>query len=141
MITKNFILQYEVLRACAYSASRQQGGARETKMAAELFFKGDGVKLGEGPFYDEHTDELLWVDINSNSVNFLSLRTKENRSLQMAATVGAVIPVADSPDRLVALVGKKVCLVNRETGAVIKDLAEVDTDKEHQTRLAEHYSN
>ena len=35
--------------------------------------------IGEGPFYEEETNQLLWVDINGQTVNFLNLDTKQNR--------------------------------------------------------------
>ena len=35
--------------------------------------------IGEGPFYEPDTNQLLWVDINSHTVNFLNLDTKQNR--------------------------------------------------------------
>lgn len=41
-----------------------------------------------------------------------------HRVLNMPDKVGAVIPVEGS-DKLVALVGTKICLVDRETGAVL----------------------
>ncbi len=95
--------------------------------------------IGEGPFYEPGTNQLLWVDINGHTVNFLNLDTKQNRwelalphrqaeilhvfiiffafvrEIRLPGTVGAVVPVEGSKD-LVALVGRKVCLVNRETG-------------------------
>jgi sugar lactone lactonase YvrE len=35
--------------------------------------------IGEGPFYEQGTNQLLWVDINGYTVNFLNLDTKQNR--------------------------------------------------------------
>ena len=35
--------------------------------------------IGEGPFYEAETNQLLWVDINGQTVNFLNLDTKQNR--------------------------------------------------------------
>ena len=35
--------------------------------------------IGEGPFYEQETNQLLWVDINGQTVNFLNLETKQNR--------------------------------------------------------------
>ena len=37
------------------------------------------AKVGEGPFYEEETDTLLWVDIYSHTINFFSLKTNQNR--------------------------------------------------------------
>ena len=95
--------------------------------------------IGEGPFYEAETNQLLWVDINGQTVNFLNLDTKQNRwelavshrkteilcnyhfppfflrEIKLPGTVGAVVPVEGSKD-LIALVGRKVCRINRETG-------------------------
>lgn len=35
--------------------------------------------LAEGPFYDRSTNELIWVDILSNAVNFTDIDTKGTR--------------------------------------------------------------
>ena len=35
--------------------------------------------IGEGPHYEPETNQLLWVDINGHTVNFLNLDTKQNR--------------------------------------------------------------
>ena len=37
------------------------------------------AQIGEGPFYEEETNQLIWVDINGKTVNFLDLETKKNR--------------------------------------------------------------
>ena len=37
------------------------------------------AEVGEGPFYEEETDTLLWVDILSHTINFYSLKTNQNR--------------------------------------------------------------
>ena len=71
--------------------------------------------IGEGPCYDEETDELLWVDIIGKTINFLSLKDGSNRSLQFSKTVGAVVPCKTGPN-VIAVLGQSVCLVNRTTG-------------------------
>ena len=35
----------------------------------------------------------------------------------MPDTVSAVVPVEGSPNKVMALIGRKICLVDRETGA------------------------
>ena len=35
--------------------------------------------LGEGPFYEDETDTLLWVDIDKKTINFFDLKTSQNR--------------------------------------------------------------
>ena len=35
--------------------------------------------VAEGPFYEEETDTLLWVDIYKKTINFFDLKTNQNR--------------------------------------------------------------
>lgn len=44
----------------------------------EVLYKAN-AEIGEGPFFEEETNQLLWVDINGQTINFLNLQTKENR--------------------------------------------------------------
>ena len=44
----------------------------------EVLYDGK-ARLGEGPFYDEEMGELIYVDINAHTVNFLNIETKQNR--------------------------------------------------------------
>ena len=37
------------------------------------------AKIGEGPFYEPQTNQLLWVEIVGHSINFLDVDKKENR--------------------------------------------------------------
>ena len=46
------------------------------------------------------------------AINFLFRACRE---VKLPSTVGAVVPVEGS-DNLIVLVGRKVCLVNRDTG-------------------------
>ena len=39
------------------------------------------------------------------------------RKLKMPDTVSVVVPVEGSPNKVMALIGRKICLVDRETGA------------------------
>ena len=45
---------------------------------AELLYDAK-AKIGEGPFYEPQTNQLLWVDIVGHSINFLDVDKKENR--------------------------------------------------------------
>ena len=74
------------------------------------------AQVGEAPFYDSFTRQLLWVDIWGQTINHLDVETGQNRAVKLHDTVGAAIPVEGSETELVALVGKNVCLVDRETG-------------------------
>ena len=71
---------------------------------------------GEGPFYDESRGELVWVDIEGKSINFLNVNTRTNRSIQLEDKVGAAIPCEDDDSKLVAVIGRSICLVDRESG-------------------------
>ena len=54
------------------------------------------------------------VFVCSTVLCMLVLATR--RSLKMDDTVSAVIPVAGDSEKLVALIGRRICLVHRETG-------------------------
>ena len=58
----------------------------------------------------------MWVDIEGKSINFLDLNTRKNRSLQLEDRVGAAIPCQDDDSKLVAVMGRSICLVDRESG-------------------------
>lgn len=74
--------------------------------------------IGEGPFYDKDKNELLWVDIEGKTIDFLDLETTTHRSLQLSDRVGAVIPCENDDSKLIAVIGRKICFVNRITGIV-----------------------
>ena len=72
--------------------------------------------VGEGPFYDESRDELVWVDIDGKTLNFLNVSTRTNRTIETEDQVGAAIPCEDDDSKLIAVTGRNICLVDRETG-------------------------
>ncbi|XP_019849866.1 PREDICTED: regucalcin-like [Amphimedon queenslandica] len=86
------------------------------------------AQIGEGPVYEEETNELLWVDIPGKTINFLNLKDFSNRRLQFTKTVGAVIP-CKTGSNLIAVLGQSVCMVDRTTGDV-KELCSVQREKE-----------
>lgn len=49
----------------------------------EVLYAGN-AQIGEGPFYEEDKNQLLWVDINAHTVNFLNLETKKNKLVFMS---------------------------------------------------------
>lgn len=71
----------------------------------------------------------MWVDINKKTINLFDLSTSKNRSLKFEETVSAVIPVRDCSSKLLALLGKKICLVDRENGSLLEVLSVVQEDK------------
>ena len=48
---------------------------------------------------------------------FLIISLSLFRKLKMPDTVSVVVPVEGSPNKVMALIGRKICLVDRETGA------------------------
>lgn len=72
--------------------------------------------LGESPFYDKSKEELVWVDIEGKSINFLNVNTRTNCSIQLEDRVGAAIPCEDDDSKLIAVIGRNICLVDRVSG-------------------------
>ena len=73
--------------------------------------------LGEGPHYDEATQELLWVDYDRKKINFLDVNTGNNRFLLVAQEVTAAIPCNGGTNKqLISTIGRNVCLVNKDSG-------------------------
>lgn len=71
--------------------------------------------LGEGPFYERETHQLVWVDIDRKTINFLNLTDSTNRQLHFSQTVGAAIPCTVGKS-LVAVLGRTICLVDSSKG-------------------------
>ena len=44
----------------------------------ELLYDGK-AELAEGPFFEPETNQLLWVDIYVQTINFLDVATTKNR--------------------------------------------------------------
>lgn len=82
---------------------------------ANLFLKTDG-KLSEGPVWNQITNELYWVDIESKRFHLANISTQQYREIPMPSKVGMVIPVSES----LVLVGLEDGLysLNLHTGTV-----------------------
>ena len=48
--------------------------------------------LGEGPFYDHETGELIYVDIAASTVNFLTVETLQHRQATTASPYHTCVP-------------------------------------------------
>lgn len=55
----------------------------------EVFYAAKAL-LGEGPFFEPETNQLLWVDIDANSINFLNVDTAQNRSAHNLCQIHAL---------------------------------------------------
>ena len=73
------------------------------------------AEVGEGPFYDPKANELIWVDIEGMSINFISLSSNTNRKLQMKEKPSIAIPCRSGKGLLVTLC-RKLCIIDRNTG-------------------------
>ncbi|XP_019856795.1 PREDICTED: regucalcin-like [Amphimedon queenslandica] len=92
------------------------------------------AELGEALFYDPKANELIWVDIDGMSVNFTSLdetggSSSINRKLQLKEKPSIAIPCKSGKGLLVTL-GRKLCIINRDNGDVLKELISVESEKE-----------
>ena len=75
------------------------------------------ASIGEGPFYDESREELVWSD--GVTIYFLNVNTRTNRSIQLKDKVGTAIPCEDDDSKLIAVIGRNICLVDRESGVAM----------------------
>ena len=54
--------------------------------------------------------------MKDSTINFLNVESGDNQSLKMCSAVSAVVPVAGRSDKLVALIERAICIVDKETG-------------------------
>jgi sugar lactone lactonase YvrE len=80
-------------------------------------------QLGEGPFWDERTGELLRVDITGGLVHAWSPARGEARTSAVGGEVGAVVPRADGPG-LVLAVGHRIVLRDGDEDLVLAAVEE-----------------
>ncbi|WP_221932454.1 SMP-30/gluconolactonase/LRE family protein [Carboxylicivirga sp. M1479] len=83
-------------------------------MNAELFIPDKNI-LGEGPLWDAHRKELLWVDIERQLLCFCKVVSGDIETIRFDSKISSVVPVKDTNDYLLALqYGLK--FYNRTTG-------------------------
>ena len=96
-------------------------GARPVTPAQDL--------LGEGPWWDDEADALVWVDIRGRAVRSWTPGRDAVASRGLSEEVSLALPCADGR-RVVAQVGRLVL----DDGATLQLLCAIDADNEH-TRL------
>lgn len=77
----------------------------------------DRANLGEGPVYDERRQELVWIDHEKKTINFINPfdKSKQKETITVNDYVGAAIPCT-SGKRLIVSIGRNLSFVDRETG-------------------------
>jgi sugar lactone lactonase YvrE len=84
-----------------------------------------GDELGEGPFWDERTGELLRVDIARGRIHAWNPISRRATTRELAGEVSAVVPRAHDPGWLVAA-GRRLALLDGER---LRTLAIVERDR------------
>jgi sugar lactone lactonase YvrE len=82
--------------------------------------------LGEGAFWNHHTQEFYWVDIEGKSLHIYNPKTKINKSLATPTRIGTVVP-KNSTKAVVAL-EDGVYIINTQSGD-ISLLSDIENDK------------
>jgi sugar lactone lactonase YvrE len=86
-----------------------------------------GDSLGEGPYWDDRAEALLWVDIKQGRIHTWSPSDERVRTETLDAEVSAVVPRAGAPGHVVAA-GHRVLLRDGEDERVLaiveEDLAD-----------------
>ena len=83
------------------------------------------AKLGEGAFWNHHTQEFYWVDIEGLKLHIYNPATKENRTLTTPTRIGTVVP-SKGEEAVVALVDG-IYMMNTKSGA-LRLLSDVEAD-------------
>lgn len=61
------------------------------KQEAELIYAAKSL-LGEGPYWDDTLEKLVWVDIEGCSINLLDPLRKENEEILVNKKIGCIVP-------------------------------------------------
>lgn len=59
--------------------------------------------LGESPVWDERTQRLYFIDINSKKIHIWDNKSKSHDSIDMPELVGTIIPAPNEDQLVVAL--------------------------------------
>jgi len=81
-------------------------------------------QLAEGPQWLEHTNQLLWVDIEGKEIHLLTLDTEEHEIIPMPQRVGAAVPATDGS--IVCALEDGIYLVHPDRS--LMRLAELESD-------------
>ncbi|MFD1888467.1 SMP-30/gluconolactonase/LRE family protein [Paenibacillus wenxiniae] len=72
------------------------------------------AKLGEGPSWDERTQELLWVDIEGFKLHRYNPATGEDQAIDVGEHIGAVVPYTE--DEVIAALFSGFYRIHLQTG-------------------------
>ncbi|KAL2844100.1 calcium homeostasis protein Regucalcin [Aspergillus pseudoustus] len=74
--------------------------------------------LGEGPFYNEETNEVRWLDITERKIHFVnaSVGPSSLRTITTDHLIGVTADVDGAPKKLVAAAKEGFAWIDRETG-------------------------
>ncbi|XP_061175704.1 regucalcin-like [Saccostrea echinata] len=87
-------------------------------MAVECVIKNATKTVGEGPYWDDMTNTLLYVDIQENSIHRFNPETSVDDKIELEDTVGFVVPARKGG--LIAGVGRCLVHVDWDTKKVTK---------------------
>ncbi|WP_322903790.1 SMP-30/gluconolactonase/LRE family protein [Paenibacillus campi] len=72
------------------------------------------AKLGEGPSWDERSQQLLWVDIEGYKLHRYDPATGEDQALDVGEHIGAVVPYTE--DEVIAALFSGIYRIHLQTG-------------------------
>lgn len=72
--------------------------------------------LGEGVFWDHRYNRLLWVDITRGKLYSMNPENHEARRVDFDQTIGTVVPVEGSNDKVIVALAKGFIIVDLYTG-------------------------